>query len=459
MPILSVTDVGRAVARSGLSPKTAAHFLDYFQSHIHDFGELLESAQAIRRDKERWTSSLENFNADLAYIFFHMCYSSPEFGDDETPARRFLPYPLGERRESQRAIRLQRYLALQHWGQDALATNAADLSVDWILGVPLSELEGRYQNLRGGMIRDMLRTAGSHLGALADILATAVNSGGEGGQSNLFAWCTGDQQFVTLRIIRRLRQYALQALAGIPDDILWMVDVVDSNGDRLIHRRLAMDLRGNGLRRLEDLLDRGRTNVLIQAIGRTPEATVRVEKIRQAARRARLERTERNRTRIERRLPNCRSLVARFLDSNGKEFEKSLEDCFRCLKIKVIGRDDNQSKPRYPDFVIEHGSNIIVVECKSSENGKDIGLSAATEVGGKAALHALATNHMITICQKYVSTDVPRQIETHANLSVINAEDLGVAMAYLKSKSIGTKKFMNWLTTPGQPLVEELFAD
>ena len=459
MPNLFVTDVGRAVARSGLLPKTAAHFLNYFRSNIDALEELLRCATAVDSMEERWVL-LDQFNADLGFILFHMCYSSPEFGNEDIVARRFLPYPLAERRESERAIRLQRYLAVQPWDRDVLAVNAADISTDWILGMPLSDLENRYESFRGGMIRDMLRTAGSHLGGLADILAAATSSGDGDTQSNAFAWCLGNQRAMMLRIIRRVRQYALQSLAGIPDDILWMVDVVDANGDRLIPRRLAMDLRNSGLRRLEDLLDRGRTNIFIQVMGRAQEARAQIERIRQATERVRLERTERNRARIERRLPDCEALVSRYFLTHGKEFEKSLEDCLRCLGIRIVGRDDDdQSKPRYPDFVLKDESgNIIVVECKSSENGKDIGLTAATDVGGKAALHAFAMNHLVTICQKYVSTDVPRKIEAQANLSVINAEDMGLAMAYLKSRTISMGRFINWLTTPGQPRVEELFV-
>ena len=52
---------------------------------------------------------------------------------------------------------------------------------------------------------------------------------------------------------------------------------------------------------------------------------------------------------------------------------------------------------------------------------------------------------------------MPRLIELKANLSVINAEDMALAMAYLKSNTIVPERFVTWLTTPGQPRVEELF--
>lgn len=64
---------------------------------------------------------------------------------------------------------------------------------------------------------------------------------------------------------------------------------------------------------------------------------------------------------------------------------------------------------------------------------------------------------MVTVCQQYVSTDVPRLIERASDLSVVNAEELAVAMSYLKLGFISNERFATWLTTPGQPRIDELF--
>ena len=457
MSNLSVTAVGRAVARAAFLPSTAEYYFDYFRTNVEALAELLEAASISEREKAE-ASRFGDLNEDLSFVLFHMCYTSPEFHDGEVKARRFLPYPLQDLRESKRAKRLRGYLSVQPWNQGVLAVNAADISADWIVGTPLEVLESRFEDLRGGMIRDMLRTASSHLGGLADVLSAATSQSEALPEANVFAWCLGDQRSVMLRLIRRIHQYARQSVAGVPDDALWMADVSDANGQPLISRRLAMKLRELGLKRLEDLLDRGRTNVFLQALGNVPDTNVRVDRIRQAAERARLERTKRCRSRIEGRLPACDALINSYFEARGKEFEDCLEDCLRCVEILIVDRDDEeQRKPRFPDFVIQtEGGKVIVIECKSSQNGRDIALTGATDVGGKAALHGLSQSHLITICQKYVSTDVPRQIESQSNLSVINAEDLAVAMAYLKTGSITSERFVNWITTPGQPRVDEL---
>ena len=77
MSNLFVTDVGRAVARSGLLPTTAAYFLDYFRSNIAQFAQFIEGVPGTGGG-EGDSVALEQINADLAFIFFHMCYSSPE---------------------------------------------------------------------------------------------------------------------------------------------------------------------------------------------------------------------------------------------------------------------------------------------------------------------------------------------------------------------------------------------
>ena len=234
MPDLTVTNVGRAVARSALMPCTAAYFLSYFQANVNTLAELLEEAPPTTVREAEDLSLLERLNTDLSFLLFHLCYCSPEFGDNEIKARRNLPYPLGVRRESDRITRLQNYLTVRPWDRNVLAANAADISADWISGVPLADLEARFANLRGGMIRDMLRTAASHLAGLADILVAASSPTTGTREASSFSWISGTQRRVLLRLIRRLRQCTLQSLAGIPDDILWMADITSTDGQPLI---------------------------------------------------------------------------------------------------------------------------------------------------------------------------------------------------------------------------------
>lgn len=220
-----------------------------------------------------------------------------------------------------------------------------------------------------------------------------------------------------------------------------------------------MELRTVGMSRLEDLLDRGRTDILKRALRDVRRGEDEIVAIREAAKRGRSERTDRYRERVEMRLPNCGNLAATFFESREFEFEGILERCLECLGVEIVARDGSEGrKSRFPDFVVRLWSgNKVVIECKSAHNDKEIKFRDVTEVAGKAAPHGLLKHHLVTVCQRYVSTDVPRQIEADANLSVVNAEDMALAMAYAKSGIVSTQRFESWLTTPGQPRIEELF--
>ena len=327
-----------------------------------------------------------------------------------------------------------------------------------MLGAPLAELEQRFQGLRGGMIREMLRTTASHMSGVSDILAAAAGISGQAMKRGALAWIDADARKTVRQVVRRLRLYALQSIVGVPDDILWMLDVTSADAQPLLRRSLALSLRQVGVSTIEALLDRGRTDDLIAGLKKSNTSPEIIPRLRQAVQRVRLERTGAHKGRILKRLGDCAGLVDGFFADRDTAFEDRLHACFDCLKIAVKARDDEPRKrPRFPDFVIELSDDTdVVVECKSS-TGADINLTQATDVGGKAAAHGLNDKHMITVCQQYVGSDVPRLIESAKNLSVVNAEDLAVALAYLKTGTITKERFTTWLTTPGQPQIEELF--
>ena len=127
MSNILVTDVGRAVARSALMPRTAVYFLEYFRENIEQYSELLSRVVQTDDGQTSESSDLIELDADLGFVLFHLCFCSPEFGDEETAARRFLPYPMGDRRESERAVRLEKLLVVQPWDRAMLAVNAADM--------------------------------------------------------------------------------------------------------------------------------------------------------------------------------------------------------------------------------------------------------------------------------------------------------------------------------------------
>ncbi len=451
-----VTELGRTIAHSGLLPGTAHYFFDYFRTHVGALGELLP-APVFDREGFLQGSVADQDNLDIAFILAHLCFTSPEFGGGGVPARRRLPYQLDVWRESARAERLDSLLAVRPWDFEAPAVNATDLTLDWISGLSIIGLEKQFDGLRAGVLNDMYRTLVGYMRGMADILAGMIVASDAGQLGWDYAWVP-KRRAVLLRIVRRALQVARSAGRGVPEEMLWLAELKDSDGRPLCRRPEVVACWNRGLRTVEQVMDAGRTTHLMEALKAADSSPHRWKTIRTGIVDYRSARTERRKTghalRLERGYGNP---VAAFCDKRGIEFEKVLEGCFRTLGIKVLGRDGPDQRGRsYPDFVIELAGRKVVVECKSCEGTMDIPLREASEVFRKAAIHHLEAEPLVTVCQPYVATDVPRKIESSGRLTVVNAEDLAEALVRLHAGRLNEARFLNWLTTPGQARSEEL---
>ena len=182
-----VTELGRTIAHSGLLPSTAHYFFDYFRTHIGALGELLP-APVFDEEGCPQGSVGDADHLDLAFILAHLCFTSPEFGGGNVPARRRLPYQLDGWRENARAERLDFLLAVRRGDFDAPAVNAAGLTLDWISGVPIIDLEQQFDGLRAGVLHEMYRTLVGYLRGMADILAGMVAASDAGQLDRDYAW-------------------------------------------------------------------------------------------------------------------------------------------------------------------------------------------------------------------------------------------------------------------------------
>ncbi len=461
MSRLKITDLGKCVAKSGLLPETASYFINYLQSNK----EVLLSYLPTSIPAEKWAENLERMpdeyatKMDLAFIISHLCFSSPEYEETQTPKQRFLPYMLSyNEHESDRVKRLEGILVIRPWDENISSVNAADIATDFAMGVPLSILENRYENLSGGMIHNMLRDHAAHLSGLADILDGLTPPLKEKNRVALAISSPDEQQRRLLRRLSRLiRQFIRQVKSGVPEDVLWMRELKTNTGKPVLSRNAILNLKDQSITTLEDLLDEGKKDGFHQAMNAAKITNLERDRIVLAAHNLRSKKTQFAKERLVRQLGGCGNIIGVYFDSLKTEFEDAIEQCFECLGISVIERDGN-GKNRFPDFVIDLNAGVnVVLECKSKENGNAVTLREATDVGGKAVTHGLNRNHMVTVCQPYASTDVPRKIDTAGDLSVVNAKDFALAMGALKQERISMEQFYNWLTTPGQPRIEDLF--
>lgn len=458
MSKIVINALGRAAARSGLLPASAHYFIEYLRSHASELNKLLPratvSGDGIPQELPKDIDLL-----DATFILTHLCFTSPEFSGSGVAARRRIPYQLGERLESPRAFKLDHLLAVRPWDRDVLAVNASDITISWISGTPLIDLEQRFEKLRAGVLRDMYRSLVGHLTGFTDIVDGMIVANDAGELPAEYTWVAKERGLL-FRIVRRSRQIARSIVRGVPEDLLWLADLADANNRPLCRRPETIAIHKRDLRSLEEVVDPGRKTELIEALKDAHSDPERWRVIRTGAIRYRAERTERRKASHARRLgKECEGIVTDFYAKRGVPFEEVLEHCIEVLKIKIIGRDDVSKKGKgFPDFVIELNGQKVVVECKSSEGAKDIPLGDVSDVFKKAGIHNFNTEPLVTVCQPYVATDVPRKIEASDRLTVVNAEDLAEALVRLHLNKLDYARFYNWITTPGQPRYEELIT-
>ena len=155
----------------------------------------------------------------------------------------------------------------------------------------------------------------------------------------------------------------------------------------------------------------------------------------------------------------CRDLLTRFYRAREKEFEDAVEEIFICFDIAVDAKDDG-SVSSFPDFVTAAlPPQNLALECKSKTVGEAVTFNDATDVIRKAGVNGYKDSFKVTICQPYISPDVPRKLASCDDLSVVNAEDFAEAFVRLKIGKITKQDLADWLTTPGQALKENLSSN
>lgn len=453
---LKVTKLGRAVARSGLLPRTATYFVDRIAEQIEGLSALLPQQQAADAELDG-EAAVTQQDADLAFVLVHLCLTSPEYGEGGLPARRFIPWMIDGRRDSDRATRLESILSVQPWRAAAPAVNAADIIVDWMEGVSLADLEDRFRLLRGGTIREIGNNTAAHLSGLADVLFALAGERLDAVPPAL-AELLQSHRVTVGRLVRRARVYIQRVISGVPEDILWLREIADERGRPLIARPLVIAFHDAGITRLDQFLDRGRQAEIDEVLRRQERDARRSPDIREGVQNYRTRQTAaRQASHMRRVKDDCQDLVERFYATTGTEFEGPVGHAFECVDITIVDRDEGHNRGRgFPDFVLEIANTLVVAECKSKENNVGVSLTGAREVAGKAAVHGLGGNSLVTICQPYVAPEVPRLLENCTGLTVVNAEDLAEAILRLHQGRIDHAQFLAWLTTPGQPRIEDL---
>lgn len=446
---LAATQVGKAVAFSGLLPDTSSFLLKYIVNKVNRLVPLLP------------TSENEGDVKRLAFSLLSACYSAPEFRTyNKKPPTRFLPYPL-ENKIIYNVKANRHDLPESAWEVDPTPINAAGISLDWIEGTDLRRLESMLPQMSAGMLREMFRNCVWTLQGFASIVeAAADGTVPEGLRPKEFREVGLDLALVR-RLPRVMRRLSFRIGEGLPDDVLWMKELYSPDFSFKLFRAEILDLRKKGFIRPEQIIlgspeaDQVRVAVF-EKIKPSPQAKANWLRdiCRDWKKNLRIRIGERHSKRA-RRCPNV-NLVQEFYSSRGTEFETVFEKILTTLHINFEKLDD-KTKTGAPDYLINlQDSPPLVLELKSKDGDKLVEYNKAVEVLAASEVHGHKEVFCVTLCHPGVDPSVPMVVASCGRLSVVESTDLGEALLRICEGTLTQNQLWKWLATPGQALIYDL---
>ena len=436
---LSVTRTGRAIAKSGLEPSAVDDLLGFLASKQDVLRELL--------DRESGGSFVQE--DDFEFVILHAIYACDEYQGEGS--YRYLPYQMLADPLTGPQIKLQQYL---YPSESYGAVNAAIHAYRWIQGADIRVLENTL-DIRSGVLNGLFGETSSLLRGLADVLYAASSKRAD----NISPAVLDDVEETGLAIfVGPLRGLAKRLIGGLHEEMLWMTEL-KVGGERILSRNEIVAFRNHGLTSPDMVLDGGQKNIVIQALGSvSAHGKGKANDVVLAADNFKSETRDRLKSHQIARMPEWELLINNTYSSSGKVFEDCVEEIWNYLDFKIVDKDQD-GKTSFPDFIIAPNEEYTwAVECKSKTASNYVAFDDATDVIRKASANGYKDSFKITVCQPFVSTDVPRKLGNCDELCVINADDLLEGAIRVKANQVTRDGFADWITTPGQASREFLVA-
>ncbi len=443
---LATTPVGKALAYSGLLPKTCTYLLKYAGCNAETLVKYLPSLTAAG-DLNR-----------LAFVLFHACLASPEFRSSERT--RYLPWPIDKGNLFDADI-YSADMVDPVWMADVPAVNATKLCCNWMDGVELKQLEGALPNLSAGMLHELFRNLCWMLQGFAAILSAASD---ERVLPALRAMAIAGPSIdlkALSKLPRLIRRLSLRVNAGLPDDVLWMQSLNVPGSDFVLRRYEILALRSEGYAKPELVMlgsavaDAVRVKVFVKT---KPSPSSKGNWLRDTCRDWKKNQRKRAAERHVKRGEKCprADLITKYYEMKEKKFEEILEEIFTHLQIKFQKLDDGKTQGA-PDYLLTiEDSPEIVLEVKTKLGDKLVDHNDATEVLAASEIHGHKSAFCVTLCHPGVDPSVPLIVAACGRLSVVESHDLGEALLRVCEGSMSHKQLWHWLATPGQALSSDL---
>ncbi|MDI6017216.1 DEAD/DEAH box helicase [Burkholderia pseudomallei] len=446
---LVATPFGKAVAHSGLLPETGVALMRHLAHQADTLPEYLPGSQRTP-DTDK-----------LAFLVTSACFSSPEFkGGPRETRTRHLPYQLEEPYLID-ADAFSKELMEPVWQADPAPVNAAKITVDWINGAELRDIENSLDALRAGSLRDMFRNVCWVLSGVASIVEAVTDARTPNALRPPYLTIPNSQLANLRKLPRYFRRLSLRVAEGLPDDVLWMTWLNNRDAAFRLTRGEILALRRHGFTSLDQIMqgtpeaDQVRLAVF-DAIKPTPHT--KANWLRDASRQWKQEQRRRTAERHATRAKHCPHAqhVETYYTSRGTDFEAAFEKAMQLLNIK-FQRLDDRAVTGAPDYLLElSDSPPLILELKSKVNDKLVDYNSAVEVLAASEVHGYKEIFCVTLSHPGVDPSVPSVINACGRLSVVESHDLGEALLRVCEGNLTQAQLWQWLATPGQAKADDL---
>jgi helicase len=443
------TAVGKAAAHTGLQPASCQYLL----SNALRFGATLAS----------WlpTSDWPGENDKFLFLVSRICLGCPEFvqssGSRQT---RFLPWPV---RDSYIQGVNQRIGAFNdpQLGVSQEVLNCAAIACDWVEGSTFAELEARARSLSAGMIRELLRNLSWVVQGFATLLAAATDPLVPALLKPSYFQLTEDEMLVLRRLPRTLQSLIRRLNEGLPEDVLWMLELNGQNEPFRLNREEILRLRRSGLRSpttmmVGDVVTDASRVACFPTARPSPHAKANWLRDRTRAWKS-AQRASASRKQLARasRCPQLQ-LLERFYSSLGTGFEVAFAEVLTYLGIDWE-KLDNSATIGAPDYLLKLvPGRPLVFELKTRESERLVDYNRAVEVLAASEVHGYGKAFCITLCHPGVDPSVPGVIVSCGRLAVVESHDLGEALLRVCEGDLNFEQLHQWLATPGQATAADL---
>ena len=443
---LRATNIGRAVAASGLRPRTARYLLDYVLRHGAELERLLP-------DQNGKAERLDEFYALVIYA----CLCSPEFDLPASGGTRIPPYMLDRARL---ALPIRRDLS-RHFA-DTPEANAGrvastNLAIRWIKGEPSRDLEKEAEALTLGMLRSHFRDLAQVIAGLAALVFALVKDArADDAEPQLLKLA----EFLA-RLPRLLRRTARRVEEGLPNEVLWMAEIESDSPDHRLSRADMLALYKNGIVSPIQAMDQNRKPERLKAFANAqPSPSAKENWFVQVVRQWKKKQRDRLAGRHRKRAARCPEpgLVSDYYEHREKMFEATLERVLEAIGID-FDKTDVPPKRGFADYILRIGNlQPIVLEVKSKTSEDLVGLNACTDVLRASELMGHAQARCVTLCHPGYDPSVPSGILNVARLCIVEAPHLAEALLRVCEGHLSLEDLHRWLTASGEALPADLPA-